>query len=88
MLGCWLFLIDRFLKISEKLVGGANMEYILELSPENQLTIPSDIVKQLDLKAGSHFTAKTDGAQLLIEWLPFSSFVQAKSLDTTIKNLH
>lgn len=63
------------------------MEYILELSSENQLTIPGEIVDKLNLKAGSHFTAKTDGAQLLIEWLPFSSFDQAKSLNATIKNL-
>jgi bifunctional DNA-binding transcriptional regulator/antitoxin component of YhaV-PrlF toxin-antitoxin module len=63
------------------------MEYILELSPENQLTIPSEIISQLNLKAGSHFTATTDGAQLLIKWLPFSSLEQARSLDATIKNL-
>jgi hypothetical protein len=63
------------------------MEYILELGPEAQLTVPNEIVQKLNLKAGSHFTAKTDGAQFVIEWLPFSSLDQAKSLNATIKNL-
>jgi hypothetical protein len=59
----------------------------LELNAEGELKIPKDIIEKLELKAGSHFTAKTDGAQLFIEWLPFSSFDQAKSLNATIKNL-
>ena len=63
------------------------MEYILELDSNNQITVPAEIIETLDLKAGSHFTAKTDGAQLLIEWLPFSSFEQSKSLNETVHHL-
>lgn len=63
------------------------MEYILKLNEANQLSIPSDIIKELDLKPGSHFTAKIFGGSLVIEWLPFSSFQQANSVQQTIEEL-
>lgn len=63
------------------------MEHILELNSDNQLKLPSAVIEQLGLKPGAHFTATTDGAKLTIEWLPFSSEEQAKSLTKTIERL-
>lgn len=63
------------------------MEYILELNAGNQLELPADLLQKLDVKPGAHFTATSDGAKLTIEWLPFSSQEQAKSLGKTIERL-
>ena len=63
------------------------MEHILELNSRNQLELPEDLMQQLDLHPGAHFTALSDGAKLTIEWLPFSSEEQAKSLRKTIEKL-
>lgn len=63
------------------------MEYIIELDQNLQLTLPETVVNHYELKPGAHFTVRTDNGRLIIEYLPFSSFDQAKTLDETITAL-
>lgn len=63
------------------------MEYIIELDHSHQLSLPETIVNRFDLKPGSHFTIQPENGRLIIEYLPFSSFDQAKTLNETITAL-
>jgi len=63
------------------------LEYIIELDQNLQLTLPETVVNHYELKPGAHFTVRTDNGRLIIEYLPFSSFDQAKTLDETITAL-
>jgi hypothetical protein len=63
------------------------MEYIIEMNSQNHLPVPLEIVSQLNLQPGAHFTAKLDDGRLIIERLPFSSTEAAKSLNQTIESL-
>ncbi len=63
------------------------MEYIIELGHDQQLAIPQTVVDNFDLKPGDHFTLRSENGRLIIEYLPFSSFDQAKTLDETISAL-
>lgn len=60
------------------------MEYIVELDEKNQLVLPETVVSHFELKPGAHFTVRTENGRLLLEYLPFSSFDQAKTLNETI----
>lgn len=63
------------------------LEYIVELDENRQLTLPETVVNHFELKSGAHFTVRTENGRLLIEYLPFSSFEQAKTLNETITTL-
>lgn len=63
------------------------MEYIVELDHNHQLALPEIVVNHFDLKPGSHFTIRSENGRLIIEYLPFSSFDQAKTLNETITAL-
>lgn len=63
------------------------MEYIVELNQNNQLVLPETVINHFELKPGSHFTVQTENSRLIIEYLPFSSFDQAKTLAETISAL-
>jgi hypothetical protein len=63
------------------------MEQILEMNQANQLTLPESLVETMNLKAGAHFIAREEAGRLIIEYLPFSSLEQAKSLDKTVDSL-
>lgn len=63
------------------------MEYIIELDQNRQLTLPETVVNHYELEPGAHFTVRTENGRLIIEYLPFSSFDQAKTLDETITAL-
>ena len=63
------------------------MEYILELKPNNQLNLPTELVNLAALKPGSHFEAHLEADRLIITQLPFSSTEQAQKLDQTVTEL-
>lgn len=63
------------------------MEYIIEFDQNRQLTLPETVVNHFQLKPGAHFTVRTENGRLIIEYLPFSSYDQAKTLDETITAL-
>ena len=63
------------------------MEYIVEMDNDHQLVLPETVINHFQLKPGAHFTVRTENGRLIIEYLPFSSFDQAKSLDETITGL-
>jgi antitoxin component of MazEF toxin-antitoxin module len=63
------------------------MEYIVEMNNDHQLVLPETVIKHFELKPGAHFTVRTENGRLIIEYLPFSSFDQAKALDATITGL-
>lgn len=63
------------------------MEYIVEMDQNHQLVLPETVVSHFELKPGSHFTVRTENGRIIIEYLPFSSFEQAKALDETISAL-
>jgi antitoxin component of MazEF toxin-antitoxin module len=63
------------------------MEYIVVMNNDHQLVLPETAVKHFGLKPGAHFTVRMENGRLIIEYLPFSSFEQAKTLDETITAL-
>lgn len=63
------------------------MEYIVEMDNNRQLVLPEAVIKHFGIKPGSHFTVRTENGRLIIEYLPFSSFEQAKVLNETISAL-
>lgn len=63
------------------------MEYIIELDQNRQLTLPEIVVNHFELKPGAHFTVQTENGRLIIEYLPFTSFDQTKTLNETITAL-
>ena len=63
------------------------MEYILELDSDHLLSLPEDLVKDADLKPGSHFEAHLEGKKVIIEQLPFSSFEEGQLLESKLRDL-
>ena len=63
------------------------MEYIVEMDQNHQLALPETVVDHFELKPGAHFTVRTENGRLIMEYLPFSSFEHAKTLDETITAL-
>lgn len=63
------------------------MEYILEMNEYNQITIPDALVSELGLERGSHFAARLESGQLIIERVPFSSQEQGRIIDKTMEGL-
>ncbi|NLW46210.1 MAG: AbrB/MazE/SpoVT family DNA-binding domain-containing protein [Firmicutes bacterium] len=57
------------------------MEYIVEMDHNHQLVLPETVINHFQLKPGDHFTLQTENGRLIIEYLPFSSFDQAKTLE-------
>ena len=63
------------------------LEYIVEMDDNRQLALPETVLNHFELKPGAHFTVRTENGRLLIEYLPFSSFDQAKTLNETMNAL-
>ena len=63
------------------------LEYIVEMDENRRLALPETVVNHFELKPGDHFTVRTENGRLIIEYLPFSGFDQAKTLDETISAL-
>jgi hypothetical protein len=63
------------------------VEQILEMNADHQITIPASMIDSMNLGPGSHFTAREEGGRLIIEYLPFSSLEQGKSLEETVHSL-
>ncbi len=59
----------------------------MEMNENRQLTLPETVVNHFELKPGAHFTVRTENGRLIMEYLPFSSFDQAKTLNETITAL-
>ena len=59
----------------------------MEMDQNLQITLPETVINHFELKPGAHFTVRTENGRLLIEYLPFSSFEHAKTLDETITAL-
>ena len=63
------------------------MEEILEMNEDHQITIPASMIESMNLGPGAHFTAREESGRLIIEYLPFSSLEQGKSLEQTVHSL-
>lgn len=63
------------------------MEYILELNQSSQLTLPKELLEDLNLKPGAKFAARITNGTLTIENLPFSAAEKGDSLKRTIETL-
>lgn len=63
------------------------MEFIIELTSSLHLPLPSKLISQAGLHPGTHFEARYDGAKVIIEQLPFTSYEQAESLNRTVESL-
>lgn len=59
----------------------------MEMDENRQITLPETVINHFELRPGAHFTVRTENGRLLIEYLPFSSFEQAKTLEETVTNL-
>lgn len=59
----------------------------MEMDENRQITLPETVIDHFELKAGAHFTVRTENGRLIIEYLPFSSFDQAKTLEETLTAL-
>lgn len=57
------------------------------MDENHQITLPETVIKHFELRPGAHFTVRTENGRLIIEYLPFSSFEQAKTLNETITAL-
>lgn len=57
------------------------------MDENRQITLPETVINHFELRPGAHFTVQTENGRLIIEYLPFSSFEQAKTLNETITAL-
>lgn len=57
------------------------------MDENRQITLPETVINHFELRPGAHFTVRTENGRLIMEYLPFSGFEQAKTLNETITAL-